>query len=662
MADGRSCYRVLANLDPRSRRIEIRIHASFQKRTTMIARFSLLFAMCCSAAFAAPSVDGPASAKIGSEVPVTVTGSTNQRDFVTIVPVGSREGAYEAYQYVNKPNPLKLQAPPKPGDYEIRVLGATTPYPTLASKPIKIESVTATLDAPAQVAAGAQFQVTWSGPNNVRDYVGIGDVDPKKRAYISYVYTSRGTPITLAAPDEPGEYELRYFLAVGNEVIARKRITVGSVSASVSVPDKVVAGAFFDVKWQGPNNPRDFITIVKAGTPAKRYDYYTYTAKGNPLKLRAPDEGGDYEVRYLTAQTYATLASTKVTITQMTASLEGPAEAVAGTSFPIKWSGPDNPQDYVTIVAKNAREGDSGNYTYTAKGNPLKLLAPLQAGEYELRYSTGQSHATLARQAIRVTPAKLEPGFVQVTRRQADTLSAVEIILDASGSMLQRLGSQRRIDIAKQTLARLTSEAIPPNTPFALRVFGREEESCQTDLEIPLSPLDPAAVNAKIRALEAKNNAKTPIGASLEKVSEDLKNAKGERLVILLTDGEETCGADPAVAIERLRSGAIPTRVNIVGFAIEDPKLTATFRHWADLGAGSYFNAKDAAGLEQSMTHALQPAFEVITSTGQVIGEGLVGGEAVRVPAGPASVRIKGSAGKASSVLVKPKEISTLQL
>jgi hypothetical protein len=59
--------------------------------------------------------------------------------------------------------------------------------------------------------------------------------------------------------------------------------------------------------------------------------------------------------------------------------------------------------------------------------------------------------------------------------------SAVEIILDASGSMLQRLGGQRRIDIAKQTLTRLTSATIPAGTPFALHVFGRELDSCQTD-------------------------------------------------------------------------------------------------------------------------------------------------------------------------------------
>ncbi len=629
----------------------------------MLHRILSLFILCCSAAIAAPALEAPATAKVGSELPVTVSGSSNPRDFVTILPVGAREGQYDAYQYVNRPGGLKLQVPPKSGDYEIRLLSADTPYPTLARRPLKVEGIEVTLEAPDQVDAGKAFQVKWTGPNNARDYIGIGDADAKKRAYISYVYTSRGNPITLNAPDEPGEYELRYFLAVSNEIVGRKRIKVGGVSASVKVPAQVNAGATFEVNWEGPNNPRDFVTIVKAGSPEKRYDTYVYTSKGTPLKLRAPDQAGEYEVRYLTAQTYATLAVAKVTVGAVSASLQAPAEAIAGARFEVKWQGPNNPRDYITIVEKDAREGASGNYTYTARGNPLSVLAPLTAGDYELRYSTAQSHATLARQAIRITPAKQEPGFIRVTRAApAPTTGAVEIILDASGSMLQRLGGQRRIDIAKQTLTKLTNEVIPQGTPFALRVFGREVDSCQTDLDIALGPLNGAAVKAKIAALEAKNNARTPIGASLEKVAEDLRSARGERLVIVLTDGEETCGGDPAAAVEALQQSSASTRISIVGFAIDDPTLAATFRHWADLGKGTYFDAHDAAGLNEAMARALKPSFEVLDAKGQVIASGLVGDEAVRVAPGAYGVRVKGASGATVPVAVKEKEATTVEL
>jgi hypothetical protein len=417
------------------------------------------------------------------------------------------------------------------------------------------------------------------------------------------------------------------------------------------------------VTWTGPNNDRDFITIVKAGTPDRQYGPYEYTRRGSPLELRVPDQAGEYEVRYLTGQSYATLGSAKITITPTTGSLQAPKEAVAGSTFEVAWKGPDNSHDYIALVEPGAREGASGNYAYTARGNPAKILAPLKPGDYELRYSTGQSHATLARTAIRITPAQAEPGRIAVKAAKAGAApaGAIEIVLDASGSMLQRIGSQRRIDIAKQTLTELTAKTIPAGTPFALRVFGREVDSCQTDLDIPLAPLAPAAVAARIGQLEAKNNARTPIGASLEKVAEDLRAAGPDRLVILLTDGEETCGGAPAAAIEQLRKGGATVRINIVGFAIDDPRLAATFRHWAELGGGRYFDSQDAAGLRDALSQATRAGFEVLTAQGQAIAEGTVDGEPVSVLPGSYTVRLKGASGRSQPVTVKPQETAAIE-
>jgi len=623
----------------------------------MIVRAVLFWVLTTSLAVAAPALESAASAKIGGEVSITVAGSTNPRDFVTIVAKGMREGGYDAYRYVDKPGVFKLQAPSAPGDYEIRLLGAQSPYPTLARRPLKVETVAATLDAPGQVAAGAAFAVKWTGPNNERDFVGIGESAPQGQKYLTYVYTRNGSPIQLTAPDKPGDYELRYFLGAGNTIIGTRKITVGSVSASLSAPAQVVAGKSFKIEWTGPNNPRDFITLVKAGTPQKNYETYVYTQKGSPVELRAPDIAGDYEVRYLTAQTYATLASAKVTITAVSGSVQGPAEAVAGSTFPVNWKGPNNANDYITLLPTGSKDGLYGNYAYTAKGSPASLLAPIAPGDYEIRYNTGQSHVTLSRAPIRITPGKQEPGLITAAVNAASpTGTVVEIILDASGSMLQRIGSQRRIDIAKQSLTKLTATALPAGTPFALRVFGREVDSCQTDLDIPVAPLNAAAVATRINALESRNNAKTPIGASLEKVIDDLAGVKGERLVILLTDGEETCGGDPAAAIEKLKRAGISTRVNIVGFAIDDAKLESTFRLWSDAGNGSYFNARDAAGLAAAMNQALRPGFEVLNAQGQLIASGLAGGDPVKVMPGNYTVRLKGQSAKPQTVSVTPKE------
>lgn len=605
-----------------------------------------------SSAMAAPAISGPAKATAGGEVAVTVTGSADRRDFISIVPKDSKPGTYGNYQYAENGVPKKLEVPTEPGDYEIRLLGADSPYPTLASRALRVEGVSATVDGPASVAAGAKFDVRWTGPGNDRDYVAIGDA---QRPYLDYAYTKAGNPVRLTAPDKAGSYELRYFLGNGDKLIAARNLTVGSVTASVSAPASVAAGAKFRVKWTGPDNPLDFVTIVKAGAPERQYASYAYTSKGATLELTAPDQPGAHELRYLTGQTYATLGSARIMVVANTASLEAPAAAVAGSTVAVSWKGPNNALDYITVVAPTAIEGAWGSYEYTAKGNPVRVLAPLVAGSYELRYSSGQSHATLARVPIRITPAKAEAGLVAVTA--APAFGNVEIVLDASGSMLQRVGSQRRIDLAKQTLTKLTATTIAAKTPFALRVLGREVDSCQTYLDIPLAPLDPGVVAGRIARIDSKNNARTPLGASLEKVLEDLGAARGERLVILLTDGDETCGGDPGAAMAKLTRAGI--RVNIVGFAIDDPRLAGTLRHWSDSAGGHYFEARDAGSLDRAMTQATRAAYSIVGAQNQVVAAGIAGEAPVSVLPGQYTVRLGG--GRTQSVVVKPKETTQVK-
>jgi hypothetical protein len=219
--------------------------------------------------------------------------------------------------------------------------------------------------------------------------------------------------------------------------------------------------------------------------------------------------------------------------------------------------------------------------------------------------------------------------------------------------MLQRLGSSRRIDIAKQTLTHLTSSVIPAGTPFAMRVFGGEAGSCQSHLDIPLRPLEASAVGARVAALEVQSNAKTPIGASLESVAKDLSAVKGERVVILVTDGEETCGGNPARAIQKLRKGGTSVRVNIVGFAVEDAKLAATFRSWSVAGNGAYFNAHDEAGLNDALAAALRPAYEVVNAKKKVVADGLTGSEPIPLLPGTYTVSLKGQKGRSRRVTVQ---------
>lgn len=362
---------------------------------------------------------------------------------------------------------------------------------------------------------------------------------------------------------------------------------------------------------------------------------------------------------------------------EISAFLDAPAQVKGGTRFNVGWQGLGQPDDRIELISLATNQ--SVMQTSPRQGNPLQYTAPEEPGDYRLRY-IDQEGRELAGRPIKIIPAELPPGFLKVTASQqpqgdqnlqnsilssirsssAITKNAgVEIILDASGSMLKRIDNQRRIDIAKHTLIDLINNVIPPDTPFAFRVFGQKEtETCQSNLEIDLTPLDPAAATLAVTGVNVMNKAKTPIGDALAKVSSDMEGVAGKRIVILLTDGEETCGGDPAAAIKALRADNTEVRVNIIGFALDNEALHQTFKSWAKLGNGSYFSAENADQLSEALKQSVQIQYEVLDASGKIIGRGSVDGAEISLPSGTYRVRMNDQHNRLVTVEVKPEQTS----
>jgi hypothetical protein len=207
--------------------------------------------------------------------------------------------------------------------------------------------------------------------------------------------------------------------------------------------------------------------------------------------------------------------------------------------------------------------------------------------------------------------------------------------------MLQVIDGKQKIAIARDVLSKLVTNVLPSGAPLALRVFGHKDAgSCRTDLEIPLQPLDATNVTQAIAGINAKNLAKTPIAASLKLVAQDLASANGQKVVILVTDGEETCDGNPEQEIKTLRSQGIAVRINIVGFDVDDPTLKETFQRWATEGGGAYFNASNAAELDTAVTNALRAPFRVLDANGSEVAQGTVNGQALSLPPGTYTIEV----------------------
>lgn len=345
----------------------------------------------------------PASVAAGSAFTVSWTGPDNAGDYVTIVRTDAAPDASGSYRETRRGASLELTAPMEPGAYEVRYVAARSKT-VLGRAPIQVTAVGATLDAPAEVTLGSAFQAAWTGPNNQGDFVTITAKAAPDDAYGSYAETKSGSPVTLTAPVETGDAEVRYVSGQGRRVLARRDIKVVAAAVTLAAPEQAVAGTTIDVAWTGPNNTGDYVTIVPSDAPDGQYGNYTETSTGSPLKLLTPIMAGSAELRYMTGQGRRVLSRRPITIVAAEITLSAPPECKAGADVSVAWTGPNNRGDYITIVPKAMPDGRYAAYTETSKGSPLSVKAPKEAGEAEVRYMAGQGNKVLARVPIKVAP------------------------------------------------------------------------------------------------------------------------------------------------------------------------------------------------------------------------------------------------------------------
>ncbi|MCP5144080.1 MAG: VWA domain-containing protein [Gammaproteobacteria bacterium] len=608
----------------------------------------------CTALAQDYAIEAPVQAAIRQSLNIGWTAPPGETGVLEIRPAtnGSRRVTY-AY---TRDNPQVIEAPEAPGSYVVVLF---TDDQERARSAIDIVTVEAALSAPDNAGAGADVEISWQGPANRQDNLtwAIRDGEMIRGAAYVYVDTTAGTT-SLRAPNEAGDYDIIY--RTGSTIIGRAPVRIGAVTANLSAPATATGGSFVTVTFTGPGNSGDYIAFApRGGEGSNAVGGYEYVgnARGNEVSLRITETPGDYDAIYVTGGTI--IGRAPVSVIEANVTIEGPAQVAAGMEFGVQWSGNGNQGDVIRVVAG---DGTYPAYTYIDPNSPaVRLGAPTTAGDYELVYMT-RAGRVMDRHPLAIVQPPTPPGTLQVTQSGALLTDddAVEIILDASGSMLQRIGGERRIEIAKSTLHHLVSDIIPAGTGFALRVFGhREADSCRTDLEVPLAPLDRAAATSAIANINAMNLARTPIADSIRQVQTDLANVRGQRMLVVLTDGEETCEGDPAAAIQALRELGWDVRVNIVGLAIEDATLAATFESWAAIGQGKYFAAADAAGLGKAFSRAVAMRFEVLDATGTVVATGLTGDEPLTLP--PGNYRVVAN-GKVATATIVSDELSTVGL
>jgi Mg-chelatase subunit ChlD len=317
------------------------------------------------------------------------------------------------------------------------------------------------------------------------------------------------------------------------------------------------------------------------------------------------------------------------------------------------------------------RVNDSEPVLAALSGSSFSAEVPLEQGANRI-VATARSFDG-REQEVAVAMTVRSPGCaeleVRVEHNGQPALSisnrAVEIVVDASGSMWGQMDGRTKIEIAKEILDGAL-DWLPPDLNLSLRAYGhradRREQDCEdTELLVPPGSGNRAEIRSAIAGLQPKGQ--TPLGHSLAQVSNDFGDFVGERAVVLVTDGIESCGGDAPGEARALQSGGrVP--VHVIGFGLggrADADL-AGLRAIADASGGRFVTAGSAAELRKALSTSVGTPYEVWRGEESVARGTLGGSEPIRLPAGEYRVRLESAPPHELPVTLASEEALTVVL
>lgn len=303
----------------------------------------------------------------------------------------------------------------------------------------------------------------------------------------------------------------------------------------------------------------------------------------------------------------------------------------------------------LALIAALLIIGGSVYAVYAWNAPPIVAAAPTPTLTPAPTATTQPTAAPTLTPTTAPTDVPLIAGTVVVTAAEGQTFvntpANIEIIVDASGSMLAKFeGSEKaRWEVAQEALSTLVSSGtIAEQSAVVVRTYGRRRGNDCNDLEVAqtLSRYNAEALQAVIGGIKPAVGGMTPLAASLRAASEDLQAAEGSTVVILVTDGLESCNGDPVAEAASFVKDTDQRKVHVIGFALGDQEASDKLRQIAEQGKGLYFDANNSAQLTEALRQTIVLSYQITTPAGEPVASGTVGTAPVEIQPGEYKLKI----------------------
>ena len=170
--------------------------------------------------------------------------------------------------------------------------------------------------------------------------------------------------------------------------------------------------------------------------------------------------------------------------------------------------------------------------------------------------------------------------------------------------MWGQIKGKAKIVIAKEVMSDLIQD-LPSDLQVGLMVYGHRQKDDCNDVEelFPVADLDRNRLITSIRSIKPKG--KTPITHSVSLAAEKMKPFGPGSTIILVSDGEETCGGAPCKLVAELKAGGIDFVMHVVGFGVKGA-ASEQLACIAKAYGGTYTEAADAGKLKVALAEAIE--------------------------------------------------------
>ncbi|MFF1502371.1 VWA domain-containing protein [Streptomyces sp. NPDC058316] len=201
----------------------------------------------------------------------------------------------------------------------------------------------------------------------------------------------------------------------------------------------------------------------------------------------------------------------------------------------------------------------------------------------------------------------------------------VELVLDVSGSMRTRdIDGQSRMAAAKHAFNEVL-DAVPEQVELGIRTLGADypgndrKVGCKDTKQLyPVGPLD--RTEAKTAVATLAPTGWTPIGPALLGAADDLKGGDSTRRIVLISDGEDTCGPlDPCEVARDIAARGIHLVIDTLGL-VPNAKIREQLTCIAEATGGTYTAVQHTDELsgrvKQLVDRAAEPVVTPVATEG----------------------------------------------